>query len=142
MPVRASRDDYDCVCTFHSSLPPSCAGSLSFLPLFLQVVFPNSAPSPVSWVYFINRVSTGCGPGNMACEWRVYNGTGNVTLHSPAGGVIQSPIIGPSPATTFTYDAPLGAISPDPAAPFQTNATNRLLKVRHITTTRTLERRS
>lgn len=110
-------------CTYtHSASAPTA---------FYEVVFPTG-PTPVSFVHFFNRVTTGCGAGTAACEWRITNGFGNVTLHSPSGRVVTSAVMQATPVTTFTYDAPTGATTPDPTSAFQTNPTNRLLKPRFV----------
>lgn len=98
---------------------------------WFEVTFPGGLPSAVSWVYFFNRVTTGCGAGTLACEYRVVGA--NVTLVAPAGNIVRfSPPLTQSAITTYRAAPFAGPFFPDASSPAQLNETARQTKVRFV----------
>jgi len=92
---------------------------------YYQVTF---APTRISTIYFVNRVSNGL-------NQRIVASSGQVQLFSPAGGafaVATLPITSNQTITTFTLSAPAPVSLPDPSDPSQTSGANQAQFVRSV----------
>lgn len=98
---------------------------------WLDVTFPGGLPAQIGSIYFMNRVTTGCGTGTAACEFRVVGG--NLTLHAPAGNFVRlDPPMTQAAISTYPVNPYTAPVFPDPTAPFQTNETNRRVRPRYV----------
>lgn len=89
--------------------------------------YPLGYPTPVSSVYYVNRL-------DPCCVSRVNNSQSVIYLYSPNGtAVAQRAITTGATVTSFFFnDAQTGPIMPDPTSAFQVSAANQAAYVRYV----------